>query len=156
MSASMEVSEGQLRITHILAAPRADAFTWWSQAEKLQQWSGCAGATRCSVTMDFRVGGRFDQTMQIAGCGDFSFYGVYEEIVVPERIVWRAHYGPVSSRVMVEFFEMGERTRVVLTQDGFPDERFLKNVSQGTLESFSALDAVLEGREKSQAKEVVL
>lgn len=91
--------------------------------------------------MDFRVGGGFRQTMHIAGKGSFTFNGVYDEIVEPERIAWRAHFGPVTTTVVVRFFAEGDRTRVVLTQEGFPDERMLKNIRQGTEESFAALDA---------------
>ena len=62
----------------------------------------------------------------------------------PERIVYRANLGPAATRVMLEFFEESTgRTRVVLTQDGFPDEMLSKIVSQGTMESFDKLDGAL-------------
>ena len=143
MSSNVKMNEGRLEITHILSVPCADAFTWWSQQEKVQQWSGCAEATRCEVDMDFRVGGAFRQTMDIAGRGTFTFHGVYDEIVEPERISWRAFFGPVTTRVVVQFIAIGDRTRVVLTQTGFPDERSLKTIQQGTEESLRALDAIL-------------
>ena len=81
--------------------------------------------------MDFRVGGSFTQKMQIAGAGEFSFTGKYDEIVEPERISYHVDFGQAIMRVIVEFFEHGNRTRVVLTHDGFPNESFCKNVSEG-------------------------
>jgi uncharacterized protein YndB with AHSA1/START domain len=119
-------------------------FSWWTQAEKLQQWSGCKEATRCEITMDFREGGGFTQKMHIAGAGEFSFSATYDEIVEPERIAYHAHFGPTVMSIVVEFFEQGEQTRVVLTQEGFPDENSCKTVSQGTTESFDKLAALLD------------
>jgi uncharacterized protein YndB with AHSA1/START domain len=137
------MNEGRLEITHMLSVPRAEAFTWWSKKEKIQRWSGCADAVGCEIEMDFRVGGAFTQTMDISGRGKFTFHGVYDEIVEQERIVWRAFFGPVTTRVVVEFSEMGDRTRVVLKQTGFPDERSLKTIGQGTEESLATLDTLL-------------
>jgi uncharacterized protein YndB with AHSA1/START domain len=93
--------------------------------------------------MDFRVGGSFSQKMQIAADGgmcEFSFSGQYDEIVEPEKIVYHADFGFAVTRVSVEFFEQGQDTKVVLTQEGLPDDSFCRNVAQGTSESFDKLD----------------
>jgi len=149
MESEVKVDGKRLQITRVFDAPRADVFEWWSQAEKLQRWSGCKEATGCEVVMDFRVGGSFTQKMQIAvgdGRCEFSFIGTYEEIAVPERIVYRADLGQGTIRVIVEFFDQGGQTRVVLTQDGFADLGSCRIVSQGTLESLDKLDSILAGQ----------
>ena len=88
--------------------------------------------------------GRFVHSeMHIAGAGEFSFTGKYEEIIEPERISYHAEFGQAITRVVVEFFEQGNQTRVVLTHDGFPNESFCKTVSQGTTESLDKLAAML-------------
>jgi uncharacterized protein YndB with AHSA1/START domain len=143
MKSEVRISGNRLQITRVFDAPRHLVFGWWTQAEKLQQWSGCRDATKCEIEMDFRVGGSFTQKMQIAGAGEFSFSGKYDEIVEPERIVYHANFGPASTRVVVEFFEEGKSTKVVLTHEGFPDEVFCKDVSQGTAESFEKLDGLV-------------
>jgi uncharacterized protein YndB with AHSA1/START domain len=56
-----------LQITRVFDAPRALVFTYWTQAGKLQQWSGCKETTKCEIEMDFRVGGSFTQKMNIEG-----------------------------------------------------------------------------------------
>lgn len=132
-----------LQIVRTFDAPRQLVFTWWSEAGKMQQWSGCKETTRCEIQMDFRVGGGFKQKMQIRGKGEFTITGTYDEIVEPERIAYHADLGFAVTRVLVEFFEQGDRTRVVLTQEGFPDENLSKTVSQGTTESFDKLDSIL-------------
>jgi uncharacterized protein YndB with AHSA1/START domain len=146
MKSEVRISGNRLQITRVFDAPRHLVFGWWTQAEKLQQWSGCKEATRCEIDMDFRVGGSFTQKMQIAGAGEFSFSGTYDEIVEPERIVYHANFGHATTRVIVEFFEHGKGTRVVLIHEGCPDELFSKTVSQGTTESLDKLDSLLGSR----------
>ncbi len=143
MKSEVKISGNRIQITGVFDAPRPLVFAWWTQAEKLQQWSGCKAATKCEIEMDFRVGGSFTQKMHIAGAGEFSFTGKYDEIVEPERISYHADFGQAITRVVVEFFEQGNRTRVVLTHDGFPNESFCKTVSEGTTESLDKLAAML-------------
>jgi uncharacterized protein YndB with AHSA1/START domain len=143
MKSEVKISGNRLQITRVFDAPRQVVFAWWTQAEKLQQWSGCKAATKCVIEMDFRVGGSFTQKMHIAGAGEFSFTGKYDEIVEPERISYHAEFGQAITRVVVEFFEQGNQTRVVLTHDGLPNESFCKTVSQGTTESLDKLAAML-------------
>jgi uncharacterized protein YndB with AHSA1/START domain len=149
MKSDMNISGQRFQITRVFDAPRAEVFNWWAQAEKLQQWSGCKEAIGCEVIMDFRVGGSFTQKMQIAVAGgtcEFSFTGTYEEIVVPERIAYRADLGQGITRIIIEFFDQGDQTRVVLTQDGFADQSSSQIVSQGTLQSLEKLDSILVGK----------
>ena len=146
MKSEVKIEGDRVRITRVFDVPRAVVFRWWSEAEKLSQWSGCKEARNCEVEMDFRVGGGFTQKMQVGDKGSFTFTGVYEEIVEPERIVYRANLGPAVTRVRVELFEeSGGRTRMVLTQDGFPDAMMSNIVSQGTMESLEKLEAALAG-----------
>jgi uncharacterized protein YndB with AHSA1/START domain len=151
MKSDVRISGKQLQITRVFDAPRNVVFGWFKQADKLERWSGCKEATDCEIHLDFRVGGSFTQKMHIRGAGDFSFSGVYDEIVEPEKIAYHADLsgapgGPPAARVVIEFFEQGRQTKVVLTQDGFPDEFTCKMVSQGTSESFDKLDNMLVGQ----------
>ena len=143
MKSEVKISGNRLQITRVFDAPRPLVFAWWTQAEKLRQWSGCKAATKCEIEMDFRVGGSFTQKMHIAGAGEFSFTGKYDEIVEPERISYHADFGQAITRVVVEFFEQGNRTRVVLTHDGFPNQSFCKTASEGTTESLDKLASML-------------
>jgi uncharacterized protein YndB with AHSA1/START domain len=147
MKSDVKITGNRLQITRIFDAPRDRVFAAWTQPDLLQRWSGCKGATKVEIEMDFRVGGSFTQKMHITGAGEFSFTGTYDEIVVPERIVYHANLGPATTRVIVEFFEQGSQTKMVLTQEGFPDVNLCKIVSQGTLESFDKLDQILVGQE---------
>ena len=143
MKSEIKMTGNQLQMTRVFDATRPIVFAYWTQSEKLQQWSGCKDATKVEIESDFRAGGTFKQTMNIAGAGEYTFTGTYEEIVVPEKIVYRAQMGPATIRVTVEFFEQGAQTKVVLTQEGFPDPKMCQIVSQGLAESFEKLDELL-------------
>ena len=110
MKSEIKMTGDRIEITRVFHAPRHVVFGWWCKPEKLQQWSGCKDATRCEIQMDFRVGGGFTQKMQIAGAGEFTITGTYQEIVEPERIVYQANLGQLVTRVSVEFFEEGKDT----------------------------------------------
>jgi uncharacterized protein YndB with AHSA1/START domain len=143
MKSDVNVSGDRLQITRVFDAPRPLVFSWWTRAEKLEQWSGCKEARNCRVVMDFRVGGSFTQTMQIGDICEFSVTGVYDEIKEPERIVYHANFGPIPTRVVVEFFDLGAGTKLVLTHEGLPGESFVENVSRGTSESLDKLDSLV-------------
>jgi uncharacterized protein YndB with AHSA1/START domain len=143
MKSKVETGANRVRITRGFDAPRDLVFAWWAQAEKLRQWFGCKDAMQCEIEMDFRVGGSFRQKMQIRGAGEFQLSGTYLEIVEPERIVYDLNFGTATSRITVEFFDEGAATRMVLTQEGLPDEFTCKMIAQGTEESFEKLDGML-------------
>ncbi len=144
MRSEVTISGNRVQVKRKFEAPRPLVFSWWTTAEKLQQWSGCKDAAKCEIDMDFRVGGSFVQKLHITGRGEFTIHGTYEEIVEPERIVYQAKYGLFSTRVTVEFSVDGDGTQVVITQDGVP-EPFSQTISGGTTESLDAL-APLIGR----------
>jgi Activator of Hsp90 ATPase homolog 1-like protein len=104
------------------------------------------GSNRLPDQDGFSSGGSFTQKMHITGAGDFSLTGKYDEVVEPEKIAYHAEIGGAMTRVTIEFVEQGNRTKVILTHEGFPDESFCKNVSQGTGESLDKLDLLLAGR----------
>ncbi len=132
----------QIEITRVFPAPRAVGFGWWSDAKRMQSWSGCKDCTRCEIDMDFRAGGGFTQRMRIRDECDFTVRGYYDEIVVPERIVYRADLGIAVTRVVVKFSDVSGGTKVLLKQDGFPDDFTCEMVIEGTRQSFDSLETI--------------
>jgi hypothetical protein len=84
--------------------------------------------------------------MQITGAGEFSYKGQYDEIIEPEKIAYHAHFGGTVTRVVVEFFDQGAQTKMVLNQIGFPAQNICQMVSQGTSESFDKLDSLVSSQ----------
>jgi uncharacterized protein YndB with AHSA1/START domain len=146
MKSEVKITGNQMQITRVFDAPRTRVFAAWAQRDLLQRWTGCKDTTNVDLEMDFRVGGTFTQKMNITGVGEYSITGQYDEIIEPEKIVYHVNLGPAVSRVMVEFIEQGNQTKLVLTQDGFPDPNLCKMVSQGTIEALDKLELLLAGQ----------
>jgi uncharacterized protein YndB with AHSA1/START domain len=146
MKSEVTMHDDHLQLTRVFDAPRHLVFGMWADPRKMERWSGCKEMTSCSVTMDFRVGGSFRQTMQLAVHGqtcEFVIAGTYREITEPSRIIYDALFGDAPTRVTVDFLEHPQGTKLVLTHEGCPNDTFRDNVSRGTLESFDAIDALL-------------
>jgi uncharacterized protein YndB with AHSA1/START domain len=151
MNSDVKITGNRLQITRVFEAPRERVFAAWKNPSLLQRWTGCRDATNVECQSDFRPGGAFTTKMHIGGQADCdcTFVGAYDEIVEPEKIAYHINLGPAVTSVVVEFFEQAGQTRIVLTQEGFPDDMIVKFVTQGTLESFEKLDGVLAAQEVS-------
>ncbi len=146
MKSELKIDGNRMQITRIFNAPRERVFEAWKLPELMERWSGCKETTKVEFVVDFRVGGTFTQKMQIQHTneiGEHAITGVYDEIIEPEKIAYHVNLGPATARVVVEFFDLGRQTKLVLTQDGFPDAMIVKFVSQGTMESLEKLDQLL-------------
>jgi len=140
MGSEVKVSGNRVQIKRMFAAPRELVFSFWTDAEKYRKWSGCHEATECEVEMDFRVGGSFTQRLLNAGICLLTIKGEYEEIVVPQRIVYRATFGEAPAHVEVDFLEVAGGTQTILTIDGISEEMIRTEVTRGHSESFDMLE----------------
>ena len=120
MKSEIKITDNRLEITRIFDAPRAQVFDAWKETELLQQWWGCAQTRKVESTMDFRTGGTFTHVMHIEGVGEHPYSGTFDEIVEPEKIAYHVQLEDVVARITVQFFSEGEKTRLVLVQEGFP------------------------------------
>jgi uncharacterized protein YndB with AHSA1/START domain len=104
-------------------APRALVFSAWTDAKHLAQWWGPNGFTTTTYSFDFRRGGTWRFVMHGPDGRDYQNLITFEEIVPPERIVYR-HGGaddvePVQFRQTVIFEDLSGRTRLIWRGD-FP------------------------------------
>jgi uncharacterized protein YndB with AHSA1/START domain len=115
-------------------APRALVFSAWTDAKHLAQWWGPHGFTTTTYDFDFRPGGIWRFVMHGPDGRDYQNRVTFEEIVPPERIVYRHGGGddvePVQFRTTVMLEDIGERTRVTWRAE-FPSaaerNRIIKN-----------------------------
>jgi len=147
MKSEVKITGDRLQITRVFNATRERVFAAWKTRELLERWSGCKETAKNDIELDFRLGGSFTHKMQIEGAGEHTIRGVYDEIIEPEKIVYHVDRGPATTRVIVEFFAEGNKTRMILTQDGFPDPGVCKIVSQGTTEGLDKLEQLLAAQQ---------
>jgi uncharacterized protein YndB with AHSA1/START domain len=113
----MGASREKLELTRLLDAPRELVFEAWSRPEHLVKWMAPDGFV-CSCAMDFRVGGAV--SIRLVGMGmDHTVTGVYEEIVVPERIVFTQEFSDIPGhpmRLTVTLVDHGAKTELRVQQ----------------------------------------
>ncbi len=120
-------------------APIDLVWKLWTEPEYFKAWYGPDGATIPVAKMDVRVGGRRLVCMEVQtpnGAMQMWFSGEYREILVNQRLVYTeamsdehgnvpseqnaAPGHPESTEVRVEFEDLGDRTRMVMTHVGIP------------------------------------
>jgi uncharacterized protein YndB with AHSA1/START domain len=149
--------EQALVITRVFDAPREVVFKAWSDPEMAKRWWGPKGFTTPVAKIDFRVGGKFLNCMRSPDGQDYWSTGVYQEIVVPERIVCTdsfadadgnvvpaSHYGmtgdvPTEMLITVTFEDQGGKTKMTLRHEGLPAGEHQTGANQGWNESFDKL-----------------
>jgi uncharacterized protein YndB with AHSA1/START domain len=104
-------------------APRELVFSAWTSPEHLAQWWGPAGFSTTTMSFDMRPGGFWRFVMHGPDGRDYQNRVTFEEVVRPERIVYRHGGGedvePVQFKQTVIFEDLGSRTRITWRSD-FP------------------------------------
>jgi uncharacterized protein YndB with AHSA1/START domain len=104
--------------TRILDAPRTLVFKMWTDPKHLSQWWGPNGFTTTTSAFDMRPGGVWRFVMHGPDGRDYENRITFEEVVPPERIVYRHGGGddvePVQFRTTVTFEDLGGKTRLTL------------------------------------------
>jgi len=113
ISAAMEHSEWDLVMTRVFDAPRELVFKVWTETQHVAQWWGPKRFTNPVCEMDVRVGGAIRIHMRAPDGVVYPMTGVFQEIVVPERLVF------VSSALD----DKGNSMFDVLSTVTFADER---------------------------------
>ena len=121
-----------LVVKRLLNAPRELAFQIWTSTEHIKHWMRPEpGMTVPYAFMDLRVGGRFRIQMKMPDDEFFTAAGEFNEVKVPERLVYTwdwekdgsgEEFGEVegkTSLITVEFIERGKQTEFILTHTRF-------------------------------------
>jgi uncharacterized protein YndB with AHSA1/START domain len=107
-------------VRRLIAAPRAEVFAAWADAEGMGEWMCPGEVVRAEADLDVRVGGRFRIVMRTAS-EEIVHTGMYKVVEPPAKLVftWVAA-GLPETLVTVELFERGEQCELVLTHELFP------------------------------------
>jgi uncharacterized protein YndB with AHSA1/START domain len=110
-------SEREVVMTRVFDAPRALVFEAFTSPDLLPRWLEAPGRAMTVCEIDLRVGGAYRFVWSGQGRKDVGSYGVYREVLAPERFVrteawidWDA--GEVL--VTTEFAEERQRTTVTI------------------------------------------
>jgi uncharacterized protein YndB with AHSA1/START domain len=101
-------SENEVLMTRTFNAPRELVWKAMTTPEHVRNWYGWRDSTMPVCEMDTTVGGRWRFVSRLADGREVEFYGVYREIVPPERVVYTEIFAPfpaVESVVTTIFTE---------------------------------------------------
>jgi uncharacterized protein YndB with AHSA1/START domain len=143
-------SERELVVTRSFDAPARTVFEAWTRPELFLRWwiPKSIGVTLVSSNLDIRTGGSYRLELgHPSSEHPMAFFGTYQEVTPPSRIVWTNEESPDGAVTTVTFAEENGRTLVVLT-DLYPSKEALDAAvasdSTGAFdEQFDALDAIL-------------
>ena len=165
-SLDLEADPRSIIAERVFDAPRELVFSVWTDPKHLAQWWGPNGFTTTTSSFDIRAGGLWRFVMHGPDGRDYQNRITYEEVVPPERIVYRHGGGddvePVRLKTTVVFDDLGAKTRLTMRMD-FPSaaerERVIKEygADKGLTQTLSRLAehvlAVLEtARSMSNAR----
>src|SRR5690242_12383757 len=105
-------------------APRDLVFAAWTDPQHLAQWWGPNGFTTTTMSFDLRPGGIWRFVMHGPDGRDYQNRITYDEIVPPERIVYRHSGGedvePVQFTQRIIFEDLGNGTTRLIWHGTFP------------------------------------
>ena len=108
----------EIVLSRVYEAPRELVFAAWTDPRHLAQWWGPNGFTTTTHAFDMRPGGVWRFVMHGPDGRDYENRITYDEIVKPERLVYRHGGGedvePVRFRVTVTFEDLGGKTRLTM------------------------------------------
>jgi uncharacterized protein YndB with AHSA1/START domain len=110
-------------VRRVFSAPIDDVFAAWTNPEAVGQWMSPIGTA--TMTMDFRVGGRFRLVMEHSGTS-IEHLGEYRAIEPPELLVftWRSDYTHGETLVTVRLRTLApDSTELELTHEGLPEDQ---------------------------------
>ncbi len=115
-----DLSDRTIVTTRLIEAPRQLVFEAFTDPAHLARWWGPDGFTTTTSHFEFRPGGEWRFVMHGPDGRDYQNRIIFEEIVRPERIVYRHGGGaddmePVSFTNAITFEDLGGRTRLTMS-----------------------------------------
>jgi uncharacterized protein YndB with AHSA1/START domain len=123
MAATIDINsldEPVIVITRIFDAPRELVWTAITDPKHVAQWYGGPGFTNPVCEMDLRPGGAWNHVMQAPNGMRFTINSIFEQVVAPERLVWRTikdpnrTQGPPTSINTITLEQQGSQTKWTL------------------------------------------
>jgi uncharacterized protein YndB with AHSA1/START domain len=146
-------SDRELVVTRTFNAPARIVFDAWTRPELFKRWwvpKSC-GLSLLSCEMDVRAGGTYRLVFSHPASPEpMAFFGRYNEVTPPSRLVWTNDEGGEDGAVTTVTFEERRAETLVVMRDLYPSKEALdaaiaSGSTSGFSETFEQLDAFLDG-----------
>jgi len=106
----------RITVEAVVQAPVASVWKIWTEPEHITQWNRASDDWHTPhAENDLRAGGKFLSRMEAKdGSFGFDFGGVYDEVVLHEKIAYTLGDG---RKVAIEFTPQGNETKIVTVFD---------------------------------------
>ena len=139
----------QVVMEHTFRVPRPRVFRAWTDPALMEKWFAPAGMQAVGVQADVAVGGSYRIGMRGPDGIVNVVAGKYVEILPPERLVftwaWQTDPPEAVSLVTVEFFDLGDATRVVLKHRQLPTPQDQESHRRGWEGCLAQLENKIQG-----------
>jgi uncharacterized protein YndB with AHSA1/START domain len=149
-------STREVVVSHVFKARREVVFKAWTDPKLLAQWWAPHGFTTPLCEVDVRPGGKIRVDMRGPDGTVYPMTGVYQEVVVPERLVFITRPLNAEGEMMFEvlntatFVEKGRHTEVTLHALVLKSTReadgHLQGMEMGWRQSLERLATLTEGK----------
>jgi uncharacterized protein YndB with AHSA1/START domain len=144
------MTANSLRVSRIIKATPDALFRAWTEPAQLRKWWRMDGEgwSTGETTLDLRVGGKYRLGMTGPDGQAHIAIGEYREVRRPDRLVFTWDWDKPTGRlgetvVTIEFKDVGNgATEVVLTHEGFGDEKQVAGHEKGWTQLLSLLDGL--------------
>lgn len=129
----------EIVLTHTFEAPRELVFQAWTEPQHMEQWWGPDGFRNETLTMEVRPGGSWCYVMVGPDGTAYENRTVYQEVVAPERLVYRHDWeiddDPLAFAVTVTFEAQGDQTQLTMRMRFATAEQRDDTIAFGAVES---------------------
>lgn len=140
------MSETELRLERLIAAPPERLFALWTEPAQLARWWGPEGFTVPEHSLDVRPGGAWRTTMRSPEGQLNTVSGVYHIVEPPRRLVftwaWEDEKGlrGQETEVVVSFAPAPGGTKLTLVQREFAAADSCRRHEQGWIATLRRLE----------------
>ncbi len=145
-------SDREIRIVRDFNSSRNKVFDCYFRPELVRRWmTGPEGWSFEVCEIDLKVGGAYRYVLKGPGGMELAWGGVYQEVVVPERVVTLEKYDQDwtggETRGTLEFAEIERRTRVttnlLYASREARDGALKSGMAEGMAAGFDRIEALL-------------
>jgi uncharacterized protein YndB with AHSA1/START domain len=136
-----------LTITKTFDASIDEVYSFWTDPQKLATWYGPEGFTNTVHSFELKEGGEYRLTMHAPNGEDYPLRGEFKTIQKPTKLVFTWQWeggdpdmGNEETLVTVELQEVGGKTQMTFTHEGFPNDNAKANHTKGWTSSFGKLE----------------
>jgi uncharacterized protein YndB with AHSA1/START domain len=148
-----EPGKHDIIMTREFNAPRELVYRTFTDPVLVPRWWGPSELVTVVDKMDVRMGGLWRYIQHDADGNEYTFRGVYHEILSPERLVFTFEWEGLPGHVMLESVSFAERdgrtllTDVTICQTVEDRDRLLQEGMEiGTTESWDRFEVLLTTR----------